>query len=60
MGKQHTKITSEKRDLIAVWNQQGVSLRQIAKRLERSVSSISDEIQRNNYQGHRTCNKNDF
>jgi len=45
------KLTSRERDLIAIWKGGKVSYRQIAKRLRRSVSTISDEIKRNSYHG---------
>lgn len=49
--KKHQKITAQERDLIAIWRGGGVSLREAAKRLGRSVSSISDEVRRNSFQG---------
>ena len=42
---QHLK--AHERDLIAVWRSKGLSNKQIAKRLNRSVSSIGREINRN-------------
>lgn len=50
-SKHHTKLTAHERDLIAVWKGGGVLLREIARRLGRSVSTISDEIKRNSSQG---------
>jgi len=49
--KYHHLATCE-RDLIAVWKGAGLSLRIIAKKLDRSVSSISEEINRNQFYGH--------
>jgi IS30 family transposase len=45
----HHKLTAQERDLIALWKGGGVSLREIARRLERSPSTISDEIRKNSY-----------
>lgn len=50
--KHHTKITAYERDQIALWLGSKVAIREIARRLSRSPSSISDEIKRNNYQGN--------
>lgn len=52
MGNHHTKLTAQERDMIAVWIGGGIKLREIGRRLGRSVSTISDEIKRNDYQGH--------
>lgn len=49
--KKHKKITAEERDKIAVLLARGESLRSIARTLDRSVSSISDEIKRNSFKG---------
>lgn len=46
-----SKITAQERDKIAVLLASGLSLRRIAKELERSVSSISGEIKRNRIEG---------
>lgn len=40
-------LRAHERDLIAVWKGRGLSNKQIAKRLNRSVSSIGREIKRN-------------
>lgn len=40
-------IQPNERDLIAVWVSQGLTVREIAKRLKRSPSSISREVSRN-------------
>jgi len=45
--KGHTKITSEERDKIAQWVSQKVGVREIARRLGRSHSSICAELERN-------------
>ena len=45
------KISAQERDQIAVMLASGLSLRNIAKGLSRSVSSISDEIKRNSTGG---------
>lgn len=52
MSKQHTKLTALERELISVWLNQQVSKREIARRLDRSNSTIRDEIRRNSWQGH--------
>ena len=43
----HRKLTSDERDKIAYWYAVGEGIREIARRLRRSPSSISDEIKRN-------------
>lgn len=50
--KHHKKITAAERDQIAFWLAGKVAIREIARRLDRSPSSISDEIKRNKYQGN--------
>lgn len=50
--KHHTKLTTKERDLIAVWRGGNVSLRGIARRLGRSVSTISEELVRNRFGEH--------
>lgn len=45
--KGHKKITSQERDKIAQWISQKVGVREIARRLQRSPSSISEELERN-------------
>lgn len=52
MGNHHTKLSAQERDMIAVWIGGGIKLREIARRLNRSVSTISDEAKRNDYQGY--------
>lgn len=49
--KNKPKINAQERDLIAVWLAEKVSLREITRRLERSVSSICDEVKRNSVNG---------
>lgn len=50
--KHHTKLSAKERDLIAVWLGGGVKIREIGRRLKRSPGTISDEIRRNNFNGH--------
>ena len=47
----HRKLTSHERDKIAYWYAVGERIREIARRLGRSPSSISDEIKRNKIGG---------
>src|SRR5512147_2147382 len=47
----HRKLTSQERDKIAYWYAVGESLREMARRLGRSPSSISEEIKRNKVDG---------
>jgi transposase len=47
----HRKLTSHERDKIAYWYAVGERIREIARRLGRSPSSISDEISRNKIGG---------
>ena len=47
----HQKLSSEERSVIAVLLQEGRSLRYIAGKLKRSVSSICDEVRRNSTGG---------
>jgi transposase, IS30 family len=47
--KNKSKINASERDQIGVWLAEKVSLREIARRLKRSVSSISDEVKRNSH-----------
>jgi len=46
------KITANERDKIACWLNQGLSQRKIASNLQRSVSSINEEINRNSWKGN--------
>lgn len=48
---QHKKLSSDERSVIAVLLQEGRSRRYIAEKLQRSVSSISDEVWRNSTAG---------
>lgn len=50
MSKKHNKISPAERDKIAQWVSQKVGVREIARRLDRSPGSISDELSRN---GHK-------
>lgn len=43
----HHKLSSEERSVLAVLRQEGLSLRKIAERMKRSVSTLSDELNRN-------------
>jgi IS30 family transposase len=45
----HHKLSSQERDLIALKTAHGKSIRRIARELNRSPSSISDELKRNRY-----------
>jgi IS30 family transposase len=49
--KKHHKITAPKRDQIAWWLACGVPIREMARRLGRSPSSISEELKRNKVDG---------
>jgi transposase, IS30 family len=49
--KTHHKLSSRERDQIAYWRAIGVRIREIARRLGRSPSSISDEVKRNRIDG---------
>jgi len=61
MGK-HKQLAAKERDQIAIFLAKGFSKRKIAKKLGRSVSTISDETKRNSNMGsyeavhaHRAC-----
>jgi IS30 family transposase len=49
--KKHHKITASERDQIAWWLACGITLREMARRLGRSPSSISQELKRNKVDG---------
>ena len=49
--KKKSKLTAFERDKIAIGLASKVSLRQIARELERSVSTVSDEVRRNSVGG---------
>jgi IS30 family transposase len=49
--KKHKKICSIERDKIAYWYAIGTSIREMARRLNRSPSSICSEIKRNSTDG---------
>jgi transposase, IS30 family len=49
--KTHRKLSSQERDKIAYWHAIGESVREIARRLQRSPSSISDELKQNKVAG---------
>ena len=46
MKQHHSKLTTQDRDNLARWQAQGVSMREMARRLGRSVSTISDEFRK--------------
>lgn len=50
-SKHHTQLSAQERDLIAVLKGGGLSLRAIARKLNRSPSTIHDEIKRNSFRG---------
>src|SRR6476620_5672242 len=45
--KHHHKLCSQERDKLAYWHATGVGIREIARRLSRSPSTICDELKRN-------------
>jgi IS30 family transposase len=45
----HKKLSSKERDFIAVWRGGGIGVREIARRLKRSPSTISEELSRNRF-----------
>jgi transposase, IS30 family len=47
----HNKITTPERDQIAWWLACGITIREMARRLGRSPSSISEELKRNQADG---------
>lgn len=47
--KKVAKLSTEERDLIAIWYVQKISIRQMAKRLKRYPSTILREIRRNSF-----------
>jgi IS30 family transposase len=49
--KTHWKLMSQERDKIAYWHAIGESMREIARRLDRSPSSICSELKRNKVAG---------
>jgi transposase, IS30 family len=49
--KKHYKITALERDQIAWWLASGITIREMARRLGRSPSSISEELKRNQADG---------
>jgi IS30 family transposase len=49
--KKHHKITASERDQIAWWLACGIAIREMARRLGRSPSSISQELKRNQADG---------
>jgi transposase, IS30 family len=49
--KNRGQLTAHERDQIAIWRARKIPLREIARRLKRSVSTISDELKRNSTKG---------
>jgi IS30 family transposase len=49
MSRKHTQLSPAERDKIALWKAKKVGIREIARRLERSPSSIHDELKRNRF-----------
>jgi IS30 family transposase len=49
--KKHHKITAPERDQIAWWLACGLTIREMAGRLSKSPSSISEELKRNKVDG---------
>src|ERR671915_507570 len=49
--KKHHKITASERDQIAWWLACGITIREMARRLGRSPSSIAEELRRNKVDG---------
>lgn len=47
--QKRSKILPIERDKIALWHSQNISLREIARRLNRNVTSVSREIKRNSF-----------
>lgn len=47
----HKKLSSEERSVIAVLLEEGRSLRYVARKIGRSISSVSDEVRRNSVGG---------
>ncbi|MEZ4681438.1 MAG: IS30 family transposase [Caldilineaceae bacterium] len=52
MSRNHTKLTSDERDQLAVLKASGMGVRAIARELGRSPSTISDELKRNSHGPH--------
>lgn len=46
MKQHHSKLTTQDRDNLARWQAQGIPMREMARRLGRSVSTISDEFKK--------------
>jgi transposase, IS30 family len=52
MKQNHQKLSAIEREQISVWLQQNLSKREIARRLDRSDSTIRNEIKRNSFKGY--------
>lgn len=50
--KNYRRLSPSERDQLAVWKAEGVSNKECARRLRRSVSTIGRELQRNNWKGN--------
>lgn len=51
--KKYTRLSSKERDVLAVWQAKGLSIRECGRRLGRNVSTLSRELKRN-------CWKDDY
>lgn len=49
--KKYTRLNSEERDVLAVWQAKGISIRECGRRLGRNVSTLSRELKRNRWKG---------
>lgn len=47
--QKRSKLTEEERDCLAIWKSQGVSIREMGRRLKREHSSILRELRRNRF-----------
>lgn len=55
MAKKYKHLSMHERDQIAVWRGQGLSLREIARRLQRSPGTLSRELKRNGAPIYTAC-----
>jgi IS30 family transposase len=55
MAKNYKHLSKHERDRIAVWRGQGLSLREIARRLKRSPATLSRELKRNSAPIYTDC-----
>lgn len=49
--KNYTRLSERERDLLAVWKAEGLSNKECARQLIRSVSTVGRELKRNNWKG---------